>query len=271
MTTTTAPFNKRWEEIKTIWRINPFLYGVIGFFMGMLALPIVERVLDIGQLLHDSVPEFFGIVFTVIVIDRLYLRREATREEEALKRQLVMDAGSWSNEKAKDAVHQLSRRGWHTGDKGLLKGANLRRANLRMANLEEANLAGANLNYAELQSYLHRARLEKAELFDVNLEGADLSMAHLQDANLRMANLAGANLRMANLTGADLNKVNLNGADLFVSILHGANLGQAKLNEDTILPDGTPFDPIRDQDEQLEVFVKGHWYPLWMNWEIEFS
>ena len=30
------------------------------------------------------------------------------------------------------------------------------------------------------------------------------------------------------------------------------------------LPDGTRFDPDGDREEQLAVFIQGHWSPLWL-------
>ncbi len=80
MTTATAPFNHRWQEIKDIWHKNPFLYGVIGFLVGLIARPFFNRLIsNLGVLLNDFVPEFIGIVFTVVVIDHLYSLRDKQR------------------------------------------------------------------------------------------------------------------------------------------------------------------------------------------------
>lgn len=125
--------------------------------------------------------EMIGIGVTVLIVDELNRRR--LREE--YKRQLVDDAASISNEIAKNAVHQLRRKGWLEGENGLLKGAYLGGANLQEANLEFANLQGT-------------------ELIASNLRAAKLWFANLRNADLRGANLNGADLSDADLKGAVL-------------------------------------------------------------------
>ena len=124
-----------------------------------------------------------------------------------------------------------------TGERAILKEANLEEANLKGANLKEANLKGANLKGANLEgANLEGADLRWVNLDEANLRGVDLDEANLRGANLRgvdleRANLRGANLRGANLRGADLMWANLRGADLRGADLRGADLRGADLDE----------------------------------------
>lgn len=67
--------------------------------------------------------------------------------------------------------------------------------NLSGAKLEEANLQNVDLSYANLRG---------AELDESNLQGADLRNADLQDADLESANLMGAKIEGANFKNAEL-------------------------------------------------------------------
>ncbi len=163
---TTSPFNTRWNEIKTIWQNNPFLYGIIGFFLGIMALPIIERIGELPTLLRDSVPEVFGIIFTVIVIDRLYRNYEQSRElSEELKRLLIELK---STKTAKNAYHQINEKGWWQD--GSLEGRRFERAKLSKVSLEKAKLRGSDFSFAKLKS--------------TNLGSSDLRWSKFWNANL---------------------------------------------------------------------------------------
>jgi hypothetical protein len=172
------------EEPGLIWKKHQELYIVIGFFLGLLAFPALQLVReDIGGLLGQLVPEAAGIIVTVLWIERLQRQRDERNAEKALKEQLVRDAGSTSNEVAKNAVHQLRKRGWLEGDHGLLAGQDLRGAYISGANMEKASLQGTDLGKATLQW--------------VNLEGTNLERANLSGAYLREAIMKGGKLETA--------------------------------------------------------------------------
>ncbi len=144
-----------------------------------------------------------------------------------------------------------------------LQGARLEKANLTRAEmlntwltqadaaqvqLAGADLSGAQLNQAHLEranlveAVLRNAKLVQAQLNGADLSRADMSMAELTGADLREAKLYQANLRGANLDGADLRGADLRGANLAGAHLLGAKL-QGVIVEDTIGPDGQPFQP----------------------------
>ncbi|MCY4018159.1 MAG: pentapeptide repeat-containing protein [Chloroflexi bacterium] len=169
--------------------------------------------------------EIIGVVisigFTVVIVDRFYERREREREQEQaqreeerqtaeLKRRLIREAGSRSNDLATTAVEWLREKNWLTGDKGLLKGAKLTNANLKGANLEDANLQQSNLMAAELQD---------AEFYYAKLQGTVFLQANLQRTKFYKANLTRAVLINADLTGASLL-----GADLTGAVFVGATM-----------------------------------------------
>jgi hypothetical protein len=67
-------FARRWQDISQMWN-NDFrwLYILAGFGLGLVAFPAFERTAgDFLTLLYDLVPEVFGIIITVMVIDNLY-------------------------------------------------------------------------------------------------------------------------------------------------------------------------------------------------------
>ena len=225
------------------------------------------------NLVTEGIGVLASIGITVLFIDQL----NAHRERKNLKRRLVREARSRSNDIAISAVEWLRAEGWLTGDDGLLQGTRLRNANLRgvdltkanlqrvdlswanlqRANLTKAKLQGAILGMAELQganlmwAFLQRAHLslaflQGAHLMIAKLQGADLSGADLTSANLQNAKLQGADLTKANLQGAILFAADLQGADLTKAKLQGANLIHVKLQEarslhEVTLPDGNRY------------------------------
>ncbi|MGD1806968.1 protein kinase domain-containing protein [Dapis sp. BLCC M126] len=116
---------------------------------------------------------------------------------------------------------------------------NLSRLNLRNAKLSGANFYGANLHEANLEG----ADLSDANLGHVNLTNTVLKNANLNKAYLSTASLAGCNLQDADMTNAYLNGANLRGANLCGANLTNAmvsdrQLGTAKTNWWTIMPNG---------------------------------
>lgn len=238
----------RWTEILAIWKSNQWLYGVVGLLIGLLLFPALQAAqTDLGELLQGFIPEAVGIGFTVLIIDRLYQRREEQRRIRDLQAQLVRDAGSQSNEAAKRAIDELRHHGWLTGEDGLLKGADLSGANLQGVNLKGANLQGAHLWNAHLQAaVLWGVKMQGANLIHSKLQGADLWDANLEDAVLEGAELQGVNLLGAKLKRAMLVAVNLEGTNLVASNLQGTNFDDAFFDQNTRLPDGTYWTPDTD-------------------------
>ena len=138
---TTNTFSDRLKDIRKIHQD----YRVFYQLSGGLSLLIIG--VWIGSLIfaHDDsyatnvYTELLGVLVTIILLDRLNifrLRQQSESElgqqlianmqqqwsENDLKRQLIMEAGSLSNEKSKDAIHHLRKYGWLVGDNGILHG-----------------------------------------------------------------------------------------------------------------------------------------------------
>lgn len=142
---------------------------------------------------------------------------------------------------------------------GLLSGASLSKISLAKTNLNNVNLSGANLNGADLSG----TYLGGADLSGAKLRGTNLNSAFLEDANLKKADLFESNLSKARLWKADMRDAllafaQLRGAYFSETDLRGANmdciqyvtdeqLSQAILDETTILPDGTHWQPPGDE------------------------
>lgn len=229
MTTITQQPEDRWQTIRDIWKQNQWLFGVVGFVFGILVGPLANLLeTDLAGLLESFVPEAFGIVVTVLFIDRLYRARDARQRQAELKVRLIREMGSRVHDVAINASEKLRAHGWL--EDGSLHGAVLERANLQNADLRDANLQSTDLETAKLEGAdLRNARLQGADLISAKLEGADLRNANLQDVTLGNANLQGATLGDANLQGATLDYANLQGVGLKEANLQGALLESTKL------------------------------------------
>ncbi len=169
--------------------------------------------------------EGLGILATVFIINRWY----AHREKQSLRRRLVREAGSRSNDIAISAVNWLRVEGWLDGDAGVLAGAFLLRANLKEADLSHANLQGA---------YMSRVEMQGAVLIETDLKGAMLDKSDLRELASMKSDLRGAFIGGSQIQNAQLWEADLRGANLAGAYLYGAQFGGANLKGAT-LPDGT--------------------------------
>jgi len=181
--------------------------------------------------------------------------------------------------RANEHAHNAWREGYSEVEIELARVSLLRGANLSRADLERANLDGAYLGGADLRG----ARLLLTSMRGTNCEGADLRAAmffanevagasffgtNLQGATLTMLDLenldfTGAILSEARLGNAWLNKCNLARANLYRATLEGAQLDDAILSEETVLPDGTFWNPSVD----LGRFTDRH-HPEFVQYEL---
>lgn len=151
-------------------------------------------------------------------------RLNAHRTERALQEDLIAQVGSHSNEFALYAIERLRKRGWLIGKRGRLSRLMLERANLRNVDLRRANLF-------------------RTQFIDASLQGALLNGADLREAQFRNTDLCGADLRSANLLGASFHQ-------------------NTRMDERTILPDGSTYNPAWDV-RQLERFTRPDHHKLW--------
>ena len=113
-------------------------------------------------------------------------------------------------------------------------GLDLKQVNLSEAKLDKTKLINTNLEKANLsRCVLRGANLSKAMLRHANLNRVNLDSANLQGADLRGANLSRAYLKNTNFKGANLCGANLTGAKVTQQ-----QLKTAKLNWQTVLPNG---------------------------------
>jgi len=139
---------------------------------------------------------FLFTAITVLVIDAVYIWRDAEREKESL----IFDMGSDSNFLTKKAVRALRKhRNWMT-KKSWLEDGSLCECDFQGAELSECDLHKANLRGANLRN----AELVEANLCDADLRGADLTIANLVGADLRRADFRGADVTGAEMQDADL-------------------------------------------------------------------
>ena len=205
-----------------------FIYVCVACLLGIYGIADAGFSLFWRNLFVVAFEILVGAGVTIFFIDRL----NEYRETENLKRRLIREAGSRSNDIAISAVEWLRRDGWLCGKDGLLIGEFLEGANLRKANLELAQFEGSRLSLAYFQdAVLYKANMRGAYLFDASFQGASLLYADLRDADLRMSQFGGSIL-----IGADFQ-----GADLQYADLQGATLGGTDFTDAT-LPDGLKYD-----------------------------
>lgn len=162
--------------------------------------------------------EGISIGITVLILDRL----NEFRSEQQLKRRLIREAGSQSNETAKAAIDWMWHEGWLSDEDSLLIGSNLSRANLSGAILRDANLSGAKLPNGNMMN---------ANLDGANLSGVEMPYGKFIDATLRKTCLKGANLQYADMRQASMIRVDLSEADLWQANLKKSNLFEANLSK----------------------------------------
>jgi uncharacterized protein YjbI with pentapeptide repeats len=197
-----------------------------------------------SSLVHDFyanvASSLISIALTVLLIDRLYERREA----EYLKQQLIREMGSNDKGFALRAAKEISARGWLTDgsirdsdlSQAALIGAVLDRAIFTGVIFDHAQLNGARLKGVRISGGSYRGTIFIDAVMDdaVVKDGADFIGAYFAGASLRHAELPGATLEETDLIRTDLTKANLAGArlrraDLAESVLDGANLERANL------------------------------------------
>lgn len=167
-----SPRAKKWHgEILQIgkfisaWLIVLFIPLVMTYYAKIIS----EQDNIFKYLIEGLWPEAFGIIFTIVVLDRLANDRAIKAE----KRDLILQMGSPDNSFAIEAVRILTLRGW-------LKDGSLQDARLWKANLQEANLMGANLQNANLMG----ANLRHARLDAANIEARSMFNSILLDGSM---------------------------------------------------------------------------------------
>ena len=234
----------------------PTILVLVGTALG-LALWFTSGPDDWKGLALNLATELVGAAVTYVL---LVLILERTEDIESEKVRLIAEMGSSVLDIAVAATEKLKQRGW-------LSDGSLYGADLHHANLQRADLHGAYLHRA----YLARVDLRRADLHMADLVGADLHMADLQGAILFGARLQEADLAYATLQGAVLNGAHLRGATLEAAnlreaFLASADLEAAKLDESTILPDGTEWTPDTDLARFTECDHPESWHPGWVKY-----
>jgi len=250
----------RWKSIRKVGKIKEqqLLTRLIGTLF-VLVVGIFIGANWFGNENYNSsiYTELLSILVTVGILDTLNRYRTGQQNERITQDQLIQQVGSHDHVTASIAIRHLRGRGWLTGDKGILQGANLFRADLKGADLWGANLKNCVLDNANLQGInfrqvdLTQADLRRTNLNDARLEGANLAGASLDSAFLRNAGLLRANLRNSNLTAtvfeeAHLWQADLRGAYMMYANLDGVRFKNTLFDENTTLPDGKKWTRMTD-------------------------
>lgn len=167
------------RESGAFWGL--IIVGIL--FFAVLLFNLIPGVNFVSDYALNSWTELLGILAGVFMLDRL----RKYRDERNFVSDMVRQAGSTSNELAKDAIHTLK----NQFDEQL---------NLANVNLRWANLAGVDLS---------RTNLTRVDFSFANLEGANF-----KEANLENTVFIGATLTNALFSGATLNRTEFTGANL---------------------------------------------------------
>lgn len=244
---------------------HEILFLVAGLMLGLLVFPLLYYIsTDVMGLLLNLVPEALGIIFTVILIDRLY----RNHEERQLKKRLLEQLGSRVNAVAIAAAEELWANDWWSD--GSLRGANLYRADLRGVDFGKADLTNVKFEHPRYG----KAMFDETSILpdettwskDSDLEiftnpthtrywrGYGLSNKDYRGMNFAGANLRGADLRGSDLRGANLAKADLRGSRMEGAKLNGADFTQIQYDNRTLLPDGSVLD--LEHLKQFDVVIK---------------
>lgn len=208
-----------------------FVYVCAACLLGIFGIADTGLTVFWKNLFTVAFEILVGAGVTIFFIDRL----NDYRATESLKRQLIREAGSRSNDIALSAVDQLRDKEWLVGSNGLLKGLKLLDAELGKANLENANLEGVNFARATLSN----AKLTRANLREANLNLVTLRWTLLNGADLERARLGAymdhADLSYANLKYADIDEAELLHGCVQVSDLSFARIIDSDMHETDFL------------------------------------
>ncbi len=194
-----------------------------------LFLAVLPRFWDAEELsfFGNLFSEGFGIIITVIIVDRLNQRRA----ENELREELLVQVRSQSNDFALNALDRMKLKGWLSENDNLLQDKEIRNAKWQGADLQGINLQGIVLEDAILiNGELAKINLMFCNLWGTNLSNSNLTKGNLSYARLIASNLFNSNLEGVNLIGASLRKSNLTEAYLSETNLEGANLSYANLS-----------------------------------------
>jgi hypothetical protein len=145
---------------------NEWVYLSIGVLAGLIASQILTLISgSLSEFLYNLAPEAVGILFTVIVIDRL----DANREDRLIRERLLREMHSRYNPVALNAIEELRVLGHLEG--GIMRGRNFRGSSWQDANLYQADLRDVNLKNADVTN---------ADLYEANLQGATVTPEQLR-------------------------------------------------------------------------------------------
>lgn len=170
-----------------------WLYLFTGILLGVLSARFVG--IDKLDFIDSLFPEAVGILFTVLVLERLNEQR-STRN---CKEQLIRQMRNPNHHLALMAVQELRAKGWLTD--GSLRGAYLDRTNLQGGSLRDSDLRGASLRGANLRDiHPYGANFSAADLTGADLLRADLSRTRLEGARLPDGTMWTPNVDLARFT-----------------------------------------------------------------------
>jgi uncharacterized protein YjbI with pentapeptide repeats len=226
----------RMEGLAYLLMISAIICGVVGFLLITFGS---ENTLTrlVRDFYANVVTDLLSIGFGILVIDKLYQKRNDERE----RRTLISQMASPFNILAGDAARIIHERGWHTG----LDGISLWKANLEEAELYDFDLSNANLTYANLKG----ANLNQSILDGAVLHGTNLSSAHLNNAKLTNSEFRSQRAGQFLLKHADLIYADLTGAT-FKGMAYGKysedeqhiQLQETKRLQCAIMPNGKKYD-----------------------------
>ena len=157
------------QTLRRLWRENQWVYLLVGIAIGLLIHPLLGR-LQLNQyldFLNDLVPEAVGIIFTVLILDRL----DNLREKRQVRDQLIRRVHSRYNHTALQAIEEMRVLGY-------LEDNTLASTQLRGSDWQDANMYRANLSDTDLRN----AKLSGADFVEANLSNAMVTDEQLANA-----------------------------------------------------------------------------------------
>ncbi len=209
---------ERWHKIQELWKSHKSLYGIAGFIIGILLFPALQYFFtDSAGLLKDLVPEAFGIIFAVFVIDRIYRMHERRAREQNLID--IIRAGVHGP--AESALHEL---------KSLDKLNLLQTISFYKINLSGARLFAYDMPHVRfIESLFSKSTLSHVDLSNGLLGSCDFSDSRLDGVNFASADLRSTSfqksvVKYCNFSGCQLGAVDFRDSNLRGCVLRNAEL-----------------------------------------------
>ncbi|WP_373479274.1 protein kinase [Geminocystis sp.] len=214
------------DELIEALNIQPFQQSLSQNIVGNQISS--NNTIDLSQLeVHGTDDNITQVTKTISTTEKIQKAIQKRRMNKSSKNLSI----KWDEEKFFTAFNNGKKDFSDQDLQGLnLQGGKLNKCIFRYSQLQGITFADANLSQGNFYS---------ADLNSANLSNVNAFQGYFSKSNLENVNFCGANLGSADFTNANLSNANLCGANLKNAKINQQQLKEAKINWNTIFPDGS--------------------------------